>query len=200
MSHQEESTGSFSVFKQDSSRSIPFYCRWTPEEDNLLIEAVKEFGPHKWSLIASRIENRTPVQCSSRWHGVLDSANVRKGRWLPEEDEALTEAVKKYGNKSVLPWNKIAQHIPNRTSIQCQARWTEALDDTVRKGRWKKEEDEMLKEGVARFGCCWIRVSSMIYGRTQRQCRTRWNQIKSRREKQLKKSSSSSTVLFLFFL
>ncbi|CAO3624324.1 unnamed protein product [Cunninghamella echinulata] len=52
----------------------------------------------------------------------------------------------------------------------------------------------MLKEGVARFGCCWIRVSSMIYGRTQRQCRTRWNQIKSRKEKQLKKSSSSSTV------
>ncbi|CAO3644223.1 unnamed protein product [Cunninghamella blakesleeana] len=51
----------------------------------------------------------------------------------------------------------------------------------------------MLKEGVARYGCCWIRVSSMIYGRTQRQCRTRWNQIKSRKEKQLKKSLQSSS-------
>jgi hypothetical protein len=108
---------------------------------------------------------------------------VHKGRWAPDEDEALTQAVQKYSSKNVLPWNRIAQHIPNRTGIQCQARWTEALDPTVRKGRWKKEEDDMLREGVARFGCCWIRVSGMIHGRTQRQCRTRWNQIKSRKEK-----------------
>lgn len=108
---------------------------------------------------------------------------MHKGRWAPDEDEALTQAVQKYSSKNVLPWNRIAQHIPNRTGIQCQARWTEALDPTVRKGRWKKEEDDMLREGVARFGCCWIRVSGMIHGRTQRQCRTRWNQIKSRKEK-----------------
>lgn len=82
-----------------------------------------------------------------------------------------------------LPWSKIAQCIPNRTGIQCQARWTEALDPAVRKGRWKKEEDEMLKLGVEKFGCCWIRVAGSIPGRTQRQCRTRWNQIQSKNQK-----------------
>lgn len=82
-----------------------------------------------------------------------------------------------------LPWSKIAQYIPNRTGIQCQARWTEALDPSVRKGRWRKEEDDMLKVGVERFGCCWIRVAGSIPGRTQRQCRTRWNQIQSKRQK-----------------
>lgn len=82
-----------------------------------------------------------------------------------------------------LPWSRIAQYIPNRTGIQCQARWTEALDPSVRKGRWRKEEDEMLKVGVERFGCCWIRVAGSIPGRTQRQCRTRWNQIQSKRQK-----------------
>lgn len=124
----------------------------------------------------------------------FSSPNVHKGRWAPEEDEALTQAVKKYSNRSVLPWNRIAQNIPNRTGIQCQARWTEALDPTVRKGRWRKEEDEMLRQGVARFGCCWIRVSGMIYGRTQRQCRTRWNQIKSRKEKAMLKLAADTGV------
>ncbi|KAI8093541.1 Homeodomain-like protein [Halteromyces radiatus] len=187
----DDPTGVFSVFKQDTNRSAPFYCRWTTEEDKLLMAAVKKYGPHKWSLIAQHVPDRTPVQCSTRWLGALNP-NVHKGRWSPEEDEALTEAVKKYSNRSVLPWNRIAQNIPNRTGIQCQARWTEALDPTVRKGRWKKEEDDMLRAGVSRFGCCWIRVSGMIYGRTQRQCRTRWNQIKSRKEKARNKDQSTS--------
>ncbi|KAI8338999.1 Homeodomain-like protein [Chlamydoabsidia padenii] len=195
-SSQEDPTGVFSVFKQDNNRSTPFYCRWTTEEDKLLMEAVKEHGPHKWSLIAQHIPDRTPVQCSTRWLGALNP-NVHKGKWAPDEDEALTQAVQKYSNKNVLPWNRIAQHIPNRTGIQCQARWTEALDPTVRKGRWKKEEDDMLREGVTRFGCCWIRVSGMIHGRTQRQCRTRWNQIKSRKEKAIiinKKNKATTTT------
>jgi hypothetical protein len=102
----------------------------------------------------------------------------------------LTTSVKPYledpsYTEDNLPWSKIAQYIPNRTGIQCQARWTEALDPSVRKGRWKKEEDELLKLGVERFGCCWIRVAGSISGRTQRQCRTRWNQIQSKQQKTL---------------
>lgn len=68
---QEDPTGVFSVFKQDTNRSAPFYCRWTTEEDKLLMEAVKEYGPHKWSLIAQHVPDRTPVQCSTRWLGAL---------------------------------------------------------------------------------------------------------------------------------
>jgi hypothetical protein len=179
--------GVFSVFKQEgNNRQAPFYCRWTEEEDRLLFEAVELHGPHKWSLISKHIPGRTPVQCSTRWLGALNP-HVHKGRWSPEEDDALTMAVKSYLKQDVtednLPWSRIAQYIPNRTGIQCQARWTEALDPSVRKGRWKKEEDEQLKVGVERYGCCWIRVASSIPGRTQRQCRTRWNQIQSKRQK-----------------
>lgn len=93
-----------------------------------------------------------------------------------------------------LPWSRIAQYIPNRTGIQCQARWTEALDPSVRKGRWRKEEDDMLKIGVDRFGCCWIRVAGSIPGRTQRQCRTRWNQIQSKRQKSQDDSTKPVTI------
>lgn len=117
------------------------------------------------------------------------SPSVQKGRWSKEEDKALTWAVRPHltdgtlSTEDNLPWNRIAQYVPNRTGTQCQARWTEALDPSIRKGRWRKEEDDMLKIGVEKFGCCWIRVAGSIPGRTQRQCRTRWNQMQPKRYK-----------------
>ncbi|KAK9766882.1 hypothetical protein K7432_003705 [Basidiobolus ranarum] len=162
------------------------YSKWTSEEDNLLKYAVTLHGVHKWSVVATHVPNRTPMQCSARWLGALNTSVV-KGRWTSEEDKLLSEAVheyvvdEKYENLAVIvPWNKIALVIPNRTGIQCQARWTEALDPTVRKGRWTLEEDEQLCIGVKKYGRCWIRIAQGIPGRTQRQCRTRWVQVKEK--------------------
>lgn len=60
----------------------------------------------------------------------------------------------------------------------------------MRKGRWHPDEDKQLAEAIAQYGCCWIRVASLIPTRTQRQCRTRWNQIHSQ---QLKSSTSTTS-------
>ncbi|CAG8546689.1 10047_t:CDS:2 [Paraglomus occultum] len=172
------------------SQKPPVYTKWTEEEDELLRAAITMYGPHKWSLIAAHVPNRTPMQCSTRWLGALNPT-IHKGRWTPEEDAALKEAVAEYihaldadGNPQPIPWNKIATRIPHRTGIQCQARWSEALDPRVRKGKWSSDEDDILKEGVKRFGRCWIRIAEMINGRTQRQCRTRWVQIQNKQAKQ----------------
>ncbi|RIA81402.1 Homeodomain-like protein [Glomus cerebriforme] len=171
------------------SQKPPVYTKWTEEEDELLRAAISIYGPHKWSLIAAHVPNRTPMQCSTRWLGALNPT-IHKGRWTPEEDAALKESVNEYvdlldsdGHPQPIPWNKIASRIPHRTGIQCQARWSEALDPSVRKGKWSPEEDEILKEGVRRYGRCWIRIAELIDGRTQRQCRTRWVQIKNKQAK-----------------
>ncbi|CAG8455187.1 14370_t:CDS:2 [Ambispora leptoticha] len=177
----------------------PVYTKWTEEEDQLLRAAISIYGPHKWSLIAAHVPNRTPMQCSTRWLGALNPT-IHKGRWTPEEDAALKDAVSEYvdltdsdGNPQPIPWNKIAARIPHRTGIQCQARWSEALDPRVRKGKWSPEEDEILKEGVRRFGRCWIRIAEMIDGRTQRQCRTRWVQIKNKQAKLERDANAAAT-------
>ncbi|RUS31594.1 hypothetical protein BC938DRAFT_477489, partial [Jimgerdemannia flammicorona] len=166
------------------------YSRWTAEEDELLRAAVNLHGPHKWSMIAAHVPNRTPMQCSTRWLGALNP-NIHKGRWTHHEDAVLKNAVYEFSNipdgeggYQPIPWNRIAQRIPNRTGIQCQARWTEALDPSVKKGKWSPDEDVILRAGVERYGRCWIRIAEMIEGRTQRQCRTRWVQLKSKEEKQ----------------
>ncbi|CAG8483108.1 36966_t:CDS:2, partial [Racocetra persica] len=143
------------------------------KEDELLREAVQRYGPHKWSLIATHVPNRTPMQCSARWVGALNPS-VLKGRWTSVEDAALTETVSRYlnavdsqGNPQPIPWNKVSKQIPQRTGAQCQARWTEALDPRIKKGKWSPSEDSILKEGVKIYGRCWIRIAEMIQGRTQ---------------------------------
>jgi hypothetical protein len=102
------------------------------------------------------------------------SPNIHKGRWTENEDAILRYSVLEYasvtdpeGRLQPIPWNKIAERIPNRTGIQCQARWTEALDPYVRKGKWGLEEDALLRMGVNDFGRCWIRIAETIPGRTQ---------------------------------
>ncbi|KAF9946870.1 Myblike DNAbinding domain-containing protein [Mortierella alpina] len=83
------------------------------------------------------------------------------------------------------PWNKITrQSIPGRTGVQAQARWSEALDPQVKKGKWSPEEDALLLKGVQESHKCWIWIADGIPGRTQRQCRTRWVQISTRAERE----------------
>ncbi|CAG8515909.1 2445_t:CDS:2 [Diversispora eburnea] len=142
-------------------------------KDELLRAAVNIYGPHKWSLVATNIPNRTPMQCSARWVGALNPS-ILKGRWTAQEDSTLTETVQQYlnaidsqGNPQPLPWNKVSKRIPQRTGAQCQARWTEALDPNIKKGKWSPSEDEILKDGVKIYGRCWIRIAEMIEGRTQ---------------------------------
>ncbi|KAF9406006.1 hypothetical protein BGZ94_003281, partial [Podila epigama] len=82
------------------------------------------------------------------------------------------------------PWNLItARSIPGRTGIQAQARWSEALDPKVQRGVWSPQEDAQLLRGVERHGRCWIRISDEMVGRTQRQCRTRWVQLSTRKDR-----------------
>jgi Myb-like DNA-binding domain len=175
----------------------PTYSKWTMEEDNMLRTAISIHGTSKWSLVASMVKGRTAMQCSTRWQGALNTT-IHKGKWEPEEDRILVAAVDKWrvehpphsssydsddeGDQSeAIPWGIIASMLPRRrTGIQCQARWSEALDPTVRKGKWTTDEDEMLYKGVSEFGQCWIKVATKVRGRTQRQIRTRWMQIRGR--------------------
>jgi len=175
----------------------PAYSKWTAEEDEQLRNAIALHGTSKWSVVAAMVPGRTAMQCSTRWQGALNTT-IHKGKWEAEEDRILVAAVEKWraehppqspaydsddddDRTETIPWGLIATMLPRRrTGIQCQARWSEALDPTVRKGKWTAEEDEMLFNGVNEFGQCWIKVASMVHGRTQRQIRTRWMQIRGR--------------------
>ena len=47
-------------------------------------QQVGQYGPKRWSLIASNLPGRTGKQCRERWHNQLDP-NIKKEGWSEEE-------------------------------------------------------------------------------------------------------------------
>jgi myb proto-oncogene protein len=150
---------------------------WSTEEDAKLVEAVKRHGKDGWTVVARLVSGRTNTQCRERCIYKVDPANMGKGKWTPDEDFQLTEAVQKLGKDS---WVAVAALILGRTNIQCRSRWTLSLslilDPTVgKKGKWSTEEDAKLMEAVQRHSKDgWAVVATLVPGRTNYQCRERW--------------------------
>ncbi|KAJ3408317.1 hypothetical protein HDU80_006178 [Chytriomyces hyalinus] len=176
------------------------YNKWTAAEDNVLRAAIARVTKNnasdvagKWVRVAQLVPNRTPIQCSARWTGALNSDIVR-GKWTASEDALLVTAVEcerarvsrvdacddgtlAAASDADLNWQRISACVPGRTGVQCAARYQEALDPVIRKGKWLAEEDALLRDGILAHGKSWVKIAAAIPNRTQRQCRTRWLQI-----------------------
>jgi hypothetical protein len=94
-------------------------------------------------------------------------------KWTPEEDEKLTEAVKKFGDKN---WQSVATALGGlRSGQQCLHRWQKTLNPNIRRGRWDQSEDNLLTMAIKAYGAGnWRLVQKHVPGRTDVQCRERW--------------------------
>ncbi|XP_037255593.1 snRNA-activating protein complex subunit 4 isoform X3 [Falco rusticolus] len=92
---------------------------WTPEEDALLLTAVKKYGERDWYKIRTEVPGRSDAQCRDRYLKALH-CDVKKGKWSLEEEEQLIELVQKHG---LGHWSKIASELPHRTGSQCLSKW-----------------------------------------------------------------------------
>ncbi|NXT42683.1 SNPC4 protein, partial [Pelecanoides urinatrix] len=92
---------------------------WTPEEDAMLLAAVKKYGERDWYKIRTEVPGRSDAQCRDRYLKALH-CDVKKGKWSLEEEEQLIELVQKHG---LGHWSKIASELPHRTGSQCLSKW-----------------------------------------------------------------------------
>ena len=72
--------------------------QWSPVEDVLLIQKVKEFGTQNWVIIARFLKGRLGRQCRERWHNVLNPDIVRR-EWTKEEDAFIIKMQSEVGSK-----------------------------------------------------------------------------------------------------
>jgi hypothetical protein len=150
---------------------------WTSEQDAKLIDGVKEHGK-KWVAVAAMVPGRTNRQCRSRWAECLDPG-INTGKWTPEEDAMLADAVKKHGH-GYGNWAAVAALVPGRTNMQCSKRWRLHLDatatiyQTTTNTRWTMEEVAKLTDAVKVHGKNWAAVAVLVPGRTNTQCGDKW--------------------------
>ena len=83
---------------------------WLPSEDELVRALVAQHGPRKWTLIASRLKNKTQKQVYARWRDYLQPGLTTKP-WTKEEQERLVELQAHVGNQ----WAVLARLMPGRS-------------------------------------------------------------------------------------
>ena len=152
---------------------------WTPEDDEMLTQAVRVFGTSSWQVIAELFDDRVADQCSRRWVYSL-SPDIRSGQWSVIEDRRLVLAVQAYECKETgkIQWTSIQQHLPGRTGAQCRERWMYTLGPALHRTEWTSEDDRQLEQLVEVHGIGnWSKVSQEMTGRNNTQVYRRWRQL-----------------------
>jgi hypothetical protein len=94
-----------------------------------------------------------------------------KLKFMPEEDERLTELVEELGTKR---WIEVSAKLKTRNPRQCRERYNNYLNPNLRHGLWTPEEDALLKRKVAELGAGWNKIGKFFVRRSDNALRNRW--------------------------
>jgi hypothetical protein len=107
------------------------------------------------------------------------SASSKPRFWSAWEDALLTKLVKQVGQ---CKWVSISQMLnkygASRDSRQCRERWFSHLNPSIDHSQFSLEEDKLLvKERSRKAATPWFVIARMLPGRTDGQCKNRYNSL-----------------------
>ncbi|CAI2358777.1 unnamed protein product [Moneuplotes crassus] len=115
------------------------------------------------------------------------SRSSKRNHWLPQEDEAITKLVNRFGTKQ---WKTISKEYSKitknkkRSAKQCRERWHNHLDPKINKEPITLDEERKIFEYHQRLGNKWAQIANILDGRTDNMIK---NQFYSTLRRQLRK-------------
>nr|WRO64652.1 MYB transcription factor protein [Rosa persica] len=112
-----------------------------------------------------------------------------KGKWTPQEDEKLTEAVAVHGARK---WTSLASKAGlNRNGKSCRLRWVNYLRPNLKRGHMSDQEEDMIIRLHKLLGNRWSLIAGRLPGRTDNEIKNYWNTHLSKKISQKEKQSSN---------
>lgn len=100
----------------------------------------------------------------------LRRKRILKVKWMESETNKLLNLVHSVGED----WRLVGEGLQSKSAKQCMQKF-QNLIKVRRKGNWRKEEDDLLREWVKENGPRkWTKCAQTISGRGGKQCRERW--------------------------
>lgn len=86
--------------------------KFTPEDDQKLIQLVQAKPALKWAKIAELMQNKTSRQCRERYDNYL-AVGINQAAWTQDEEDLLLRLYQEIGSS----WAKMTQLFPGRTCV-----------------------------------------------------------------------------------
>jgi len=173
---------------------------WTNTEDLTILAAVRRVGT-QWQRIADNLPGRTADAVRNRWH------RLQRTHALSDTDEGRS-ALDGLLIAAGIDVDWCPPDIAEGASVAA-APTSGAAEPCIRgsdHGRqmWTPEEDQIIRDGVARFGCKWRQIAALLSGRTDSSVRNRWMRLcrenqsvreSSMREGSMRESSQRDSIM-----
>ncbi|KAK4261464.1 hypothetical protein QN277_004457 [Acacia crassicarpa] len=102
-----------------------------------------------------------------------EESGVKKGPWMPEEDEKLFNYISKHGSGN---WKTVPKHAGlNRCGKSCRLRWTNYLRPDIKRGKFTEEEEKLIINLHSVLGNKWSKIATHLPGRTDNEIKNFWN-------------------------
>jgi hypothetical protein len=144
------------------------WVRWSDHEDQVLSRAVEQYGENNFRHVSERIfhGSRTEVQCKNRWKKVRSCASF------------FSQSSRRFsmppppGGRSGFSFR--ADFTPRAANDGRRPETFQALQPGLVKGRWTKEEDDVIAQSVASGNDKWSEIAKRLPGRIGEQIKERW--------------------------
>ncbi|XP_073140196.1 transcription factor MYB16-like [Henckelia pumila] len=102
-----------------------------------------------------------------------DKIGLKKGPWIPEEDQKLLAYIQEHGHGS---WRALpAKAGLERCGKSCRLRWTNYLRPDIKRGKFTLQEEQTIIQLHALLGNRWSAIATHLAKRTDNEIKNYWN-------------------------